>query len=396
MTRVLLVHNYYRQHGGEDEVVASESALLRSRGHEVRLFTVHNDELARRNRLVVAEQSVWNHGTYRRIRSLVAAWNADVVHFHNTFPLVSVAGYHAARASGAAVVQTVHNYRAFCVNALFFRQGRPCERCLGKLVPWPGALLGCYQGSILASSAVAVTITASRALGAMGRAVDRFIVGSRFALRKLVEGGLPKEKVLCKPNSLEVDPGRGGGAGGYALFVGRLAPEKGLATLLTAWRRVGATVPLRVVGDGPLASLVRHAAETQTGVSWLGELPRDEVTREMGDAAFLVFPSEWYETFGRVGMEALARGTPLVVARIGAVAELVDPGRTGVHFVAGDAADLAARVEWLIDHPRELASMRQAAREDYEAKYTAAANYARLSEIYDQAVAAAHEARGAR
>ncbi|MFH1176463.1 MAG: glycosyltransferase family 4 protein [Acidobacteriota bacterium] len=395
MRRVLVVHNYYRQHGGEDEVVANERALLEQRGHEVRLFALHNDDLIQRNRVMTAARSLWNPQTYRALRSLVAGWRADIAHFHNTFPLVSPAGYWAARKGGAAVVQTLHNYRPFCVNALFFRDGRPCELCMGRALPWPGVLHGCYRGSRLASGAAAMAIVGGRILGAAGRAVDRFIAGSAFSAQRYVTGGLPTDKIVLKTHFLASDPGPGDGRGGYALFVGRLAPEKGLATMLSAWQVIGATVPLRIAGDGPLAPLVRHAAATQKGVSWLGELQPNEVAREMGDAAFLVFPSEWYETFGRVGMEALARGTPLVVARIGAVAELVDPGRTGVHFDPGDATDLAAKVAWLIDHPRELASMREAARQDYEAKYTADKNYGRLVEIYDEAVAEASGAHGA-
>ena len=385
VARVLVVHNHYRHHGGEDEVVSSEVELLQSRGHDVRLFTMHNDAVAQMGRLLVALRSVWNHRVYRCLRTLLGSWHADVVHVHNTFPLVSAAAHHAARASGAAVVQTIHNYRSACVNALLYRDGRPCEECLGRKAPWHGVLHGCYRGSRLASAAVAVTVAGSRALGVTDRLVARFIIGSRFAADKLVQAGIPTRKIVVKPNFLEPDPGPGPGAGSYALFVGRLVPEKGVGTLLDAWRLPGTRLPLRIVGGGPLAPLVERAAESDPGITWLGELSHAEVITQMGNAACLVIPSEWYETFGRVGMEALACGTPIVAARIGAVAELVDTGRTGVDFSPGNAAELAAAVGALAARPQALAAMRASAREAFEARYASGPNYGQLMEIYDQA-----------
>ncbi|RTH96480.1 glycosyl transferase family 1, partial [Thermus scotoductus] len=168
------------------------------------------------------------------------------------------------------------------------------------------------------------------------------------------------------------------------LYVGRLSPEKGVRTLLRAWERLGGKVPLKIVGDGPLAEEVRGAAGRLPGVEWLGRKAQEEVYALMGDAAFLVFPSESYETFGRVAIEAFAKGTPVLAADIGAVAEVTDHGRTGLLFRPGDLEDLAAKVEWLLAHPTELARMRKEARAEYEAKYTAARNYEQLIAIYHE------------
>jgi glycosyltransferase involved in cell wall biosynthesis len=161
-----------------------------------------------------------------------------------------------------------------------------------------------------------------------------------------------------------------------------LSPEKGLTTLLAAWEQLGGKIPLKIVGDGPLAPQVVEATKRIPGVEWLGRRPLEEVYELMGEAAFLVFPSEWYETFGRVAIEAFAKGTPVVASAIGAIAELVAPGQTGLHFRLGDVRDLVERVEWALTHPEELAQMRQAARAEFEAKYTADENYRRMMEIY--------------
>jgi len=285
------------------------------------------------------------------------------------------------------VVQTLHNYRLLCPVALFFRDGRVCEDCMGKAVPWPGVVHRCYRGSRAASGVIAAMLTTHRALGTWTKMVDVYVALTEFAQDKFIEGGLPAEKIVVKPNFVAEDPGPGGGSDGYALFVGRLSPEKGIETMLAAWDRLRTGVPLKIVGDGPLRDRVIRAASRQPNVEWLGYKTVAEVHALMKRAGVLVFPSEWYETFGRVAVEAFAAGTPVIAANIGAVGELVEHGRTGLHFRPGDPEDLATRVGWALSHPAELGRMREEARAEYEAKYTAERNYRALMEIYEFALA---------
>lgn len=208
---------------------------------------------------------------------------------------------------------------------------------------------------------------------------------TQFARQKFIQGGFPAEKIVVKPNFVHRDPGVGTGSGGYALFVGRLSVEKGLDTLLAAWEELGTQLPLKIVGDGPLADRVIKAAEKLESVEWLGRKSMAEVYNLMGEATVVIFPSKWYETFGRVAVEAFAKGTPVIAANIGAIAELVEDGRTGLHFQPGNAVDLATQVEWALAHPQELATMRQEARKEFETKYTAKENYRQIMEIYNLA-----------
>lgn len=383
--RILVVHNYYQQTGGEDQIFATECALLEARGHEVRRYTVHNDQIKGMNPLILAKGTVWNSDIYQQLRTLVHQERPQIVHFHNTFPLISPAAYYAVKAEGVPVVQTLHNYRLLCLNAYFFRDGHTCEDCLGKLVPWPGVVHNCYR-SRAASSTLAAMLPIHSLLGTWMKAVDVFIAYSKFAHNKFIQGGLPANKIAFKTNFLHPAPCPGQGKGGYGLFVGRLSPEKGLSTLLAAWETLGSKVPLKIVGDGPLSQQVAEAVERVPGVEWLGLQSLTKVYELMGEAAFLVFPSEWYETFGRVAIEAFAKGTPVIAADIGAVAELVDHGRTGLRFRPGDPEDLRAQVEWTLAHPGELAQMRREARVEFEAKYTAEQNYQILMSIYERAI----------
>lgn len=390
--RILKIHTYYQQPGGEDQSFAAEVALLQEKGHEVRVLTFHNRDLEVLSPWAQAAKTLWNGQAYQEVREAVRAFRPHIVHLHNTFPFASPAVVHAAKAEGVPVVMTLHNYRLLCVNALFFREGRVCEDCLGHL-PWRGAVHGCYRDSRPASAVVAGMLALHRALGTWGK-VDRFIALTEFARKKFIEAGFSPPKVAVKPNFVHPDPGVGEGQGGYALFVGRLSPEKGVETLLQAWARLKGGVPLKVVGDGPLRSRVEAAVGQMEGLEYLGPKPLLEVYRLMGEAAFLVFPSEGYETFGRVAVEAFAKGTPVVAAEIGAAGEVTEHGRTGLHFRPGDPEDLAAKVEWLLLHPEELRRMRREARAEYEAKYTAERNYQLLMEIYGQALEAGHRRRG--
>lgn len=384
--RILTVHNNYQQPGGEEQIFATETALLESYGHEILRYTLDNDRIATTNPLLLAKNTLWNSTVYRELRSLIHAKQPQVAHFHNTFPLISPAAYYAARDEGVAVIQTLHNYRLLCPNALFFRAGRVCEDCLGTTVPLPGVIHGCYRGSHSASAMVAATVSLHSLLGTWTNVVDTFVIYSQFAMNKFIEGGLPAEKLAFKTNFLHPVPTPGQGKGGYAVFVGRLSIEKGLGVMLDAWRQLGGKIPLKILGDGPMAGLVTEAIQEMPEIEWLGRRSLEEVYEIVGDAAFLVFPSEWYETFGRVAIEAFAKGTPVVASNIGAIAELVDHQHNGLLFRPSDPTDLANQIEWLLAHPQKLAQMRLTARSEFDAKYTANDNCKRLIEIYQTAL----------
>jgi glycosyltransferase involved in cell wall biosynthesis len=391
--RILLVHNRYQQPGGEDAVFRSEGALLRSQGHEVVEFVENNAWLNRVNPLEAAVNTIWSCKTWRRIRALMQESKSDVAHFHNTFPIVSPAAYYACEEAGVPVVQTLHNYRLLCPNAVFFRYGYVCEDCLGKLVPWPGVLHRCYRGSRAATGAVATMLVVHRLLRTWQQKVDVFIALTEFARQKFIQGGLPADRIVVKPNFVHPDPGLGTHEGGYALFAGRLSPEKGVRTLLAAWERLGVGIPLKIVGDGPLARQVAETANRNPRVEWLGSQPLERVYSLMGGAAVILVPSLWYEGFPRVIVEAYAKGTPVIASDLGALAELVEDGRTGLRFRPGNPEDLAAKVEWAWTHPRQLAEMGQEARREYELKYTAERNYEQLMEIYRLAIERARSRR---
>jgi glycosyltransferase involved in cell wall biosynthesis len=383
--KILVAHTFYKQPGGEDQCVAAEVAMLKAHGHQVIQYFLHNDSTDTMGRVRLATRTIWSRTAYRELRQLLKAHRPQIAHFHNTFPLISPAAYYAAQAEDVRVVQTLHNFRLCCVNALLFREGAVCETCLGRTIPWAGIARGCYRNSHTASATIAAMVTAHRALGTWRNAVDMYIALSESSRCKLVAGGIPADKIAIKGNFAYPDPGPGTGKGGYAIYVGRLSEEKGLQTLLGAWRDLRAP-PLKLVGDGPLSSMLQDAAAHNPSIQWLGRLSLDTVYELVGDAAFLVLPSQCYENFPRTVIEAFAKATPVIVSRLGAMAEIVDDGRNGLHFQPGNSADLATKVQAMLADPLALQRMRRAARLTFDQRFTAEANHSRLMTIYEQAL----------
>jgi len=386
--KILLLHNFYREPGGEDGVVMQEKALLEARGHSVDLFSVSNNSFSGLlNTVSVACGTVYSRKSRRLVQQKIASFRPDVVHVHNFFPQLSPSVYYACQASHVPVIQTLHNFRLICPNALLFREGKPCEDCVGRSFAWPGVMHACYRGSRAGTTVLASMLTAHRLWGTWRKRVDAYIALSDFAQNKLIAGGVPASRLFVKPNCLLPDPGVRRESADFALFVGRLSPEKGIKTLLAAWSRLQGR-NLKIVGDGPL----RNAVEKEhANIEFVGRRSSEAVLELIGAAAFLILPSECYENFPRVIVEAFAKGVPVLGSRLGSPEELIADGRTGLLFRPGDAEDLSIKAEWLFTHPHELKGMSQAARKEFEFKYTADRNYERLIEIYHSAMEVSHQ-----
>lgn len=365
-----------------------ERELLKRNGHTVDFLEMDNAEIVGFLRKAqTALDAVYSLTAKRILRDRIRAFKPDVVHIFNFFPLLSPSIYYACREAGVPVIQKISNFRLICPSALLLRDGKICEDCLGKLIPWPGVLHACYRDSRIGSTVVATMLSTHRLLGTWQRAVDAYIARTNFSRDKLIEGGLPAEKIGVVP-SFAPDPGNPDGNGRFAFFAGRLSQEKGIATLLSAWRRLNGSSPsLKVAGDGPMKDEVIRSAN-EGHIEYVGPLSREKVQTLMREAAFLVFPSICYENFPLSIVESFASGVPVVASGVGAMAEIIDDGRTGVHFRAGDPEDLATKVQWMSNHPAETAQMRRAARNEYLLKYTPDRNYELLMDLYDRVIQA--------
>lgn len=386
--RILIAHNFYQQSGGEDTVYAAEVELLKKHGHTIIEYTDTNTRIQEMSPIAVALQTIWSQPSYNKISRILQKEKPDVVHFHNTFPLISPSAYYACRKERIPVIQTLHNYRILCPVSTFARNSKICEECLGKKFAFPGICYACYHSSRKQTAVISIMISFHKVLGTWKNLVDSYIVMTNFSQHKFVEGGLPPTKIRVKPHFIAHNLDSRSTKGDFALFVGRLSSEKGVLTLLKAWQALSLPVPLKIIGDGLLRNEVIKTIEnnSQKRIEYLGAVQHNQVLSLIKDAFFLVFPSECYETFGMVAIECFAQGVPVVGSNIGVLPEIIKNGETGLLFNPGDPTDLRSKVEWLWNHPEESAHMGRNARKEYEEKYTPEHNYKMLMEIYSSAI----------
>ncbi len=381
--RILVLHNRYQHPGGEDAVVQAEVALLRDNGHTVHLHEADNQSIEGQIEAFRAALScVWSFSAARDVRTKILQYHPDIVHVHNFFPRLSPSVHFSSVRCGVPVVQTLHNYRLLCPASTLSRDGRVCEDCLNKMYPWPAITHECYHHSRMASGALANMIFIHRVCATLNTSVSGFIALSEFARAKFIAAGLPGDRVTVKPNFVNSRSAMGDGKGKYALFVGRLAAEKGIGVLLKAWTKLNNDLSLLIAGDGPLASQINEGTAAHRSIQWLGWRSQKEVSALMEKAKVLILPSLWYEGFPLVVVEAFAAGLPVIASRIGTLAEVVTDRRTGLLFPPGNADDLAQAVNWSLAHPSELEAMRFEARREFDTKYTPKVNYEKLMRIY--------------
>jgi glycosyltransferase involved in cell wall biosynthesis len=388
--KVLLGHVFYRSSApsGEDAVFSNERNLLQSAGLRIVSFEKHNDELNDQrlsDKVGNAINCIWSRRSYREIKALLRKEKPDVAHFHNTFPQLSSSVYSACRELGVPVVQTLHNYRFICANGLLQRNDKPCEDCLGTSL-LPALRHRCYRGSLLATSALTGNIAARRLSGNLSTGVHRYIALTEFAKSRFIAGGLPAERIRVKPNFMEDIGATPAVKSGYALYVGRLSQEKGVQTLIDAWLKLP-RIPLKIVGDGPLRAFLQHKASTNNlPIEFLGQLEKAQVHQQVASARLQIVPSQCYEGFPMVVLEAFAHHTPVFASRIGSLQELIQDGVSGFSFAPSDSADIAATITRYWEDDDALRSVSATAYELFRNRYTSTPNLTALLDIYRQAI----------
>lgn len=395
--KVLLAHNFYGSSApsGENRVYLAEKELLKSHGHTVIEFTRYSDEI--RNRGFVGKlqgglATPWNPFTEKKIRHLLKTEKPEILHVHNTFPLLSPSIFQAAEGSDVATVYTVHNYRIYCAAGSPMRNSLPCMECLDKQNAFPALKYGCYRESRIATFPMVVMIGLHRRMGTWQKYVDAFITLSEFQKEKLIGAGLPAQRVYVKPNFYPAPPlprpwlerQR------KVVFIGRLSPEKGVHVLLEAWKEWGEAAPLlELIGDGKEKENLRKSLKNTVAekkVCFTGQLLFDQTQERLAEASLLILPSLCFEGFPMVIREAFALGVPVVASRIGAIPFIIKDGDSGMMFQPGDSTELLKVVKALWENSTRLSNMAEAARKEFEIKYTADENYDMLMEIYRAAI----------
>ncbi len=385
--RILQLHNRYQITGGEEGVVLAEQQLLQQFEHTVERLEVTNDDITSPiDKARVAVNAIYSQSAKQQVHQRIEQFQPDVVHVHNFFPLLSPSVYDACRDRGVPVVQTLHNYRLACPNAMFFRDGQICESCLDQNSPWPGVQHGCYRGSAAQTAVVASMLALHGWRKTWQERVDAFICLTEFQRQKLVAAGLPIERMHLKPNFLFApEPSRQPADVPFFLIVGRLSAEKGIDIAIAAYSHDPHLPPLKIVGDGPARSALAQqviAANLTDRITFLGRQDKSQVLVLMQQAIALIFPSIWYEGFPLTIVEAFGCGLPVIASNFGSMAEIVEAGHTGLPFEARNPTDLATKMAYLADRPALQQQLAHNAQQTYQDRYTPAINLTQLLAIY--------------
>lgn len=378
--RVLILHNRYQQPGGEDAVVRAEAMLLRQNGLEVEVFEVDNLRISGLNGKARAFLDIADSTeSAELLKRRVSSFSPDVLHIHNFFPLLSPSVHRVGRQMGLAVVQTLHNYRAICAAATFYRDGEVCESCLNGS-KFNALFHRCYKNSALGTISL---LRFQRAFREKWFDVDRFVALTQFSKEKFISGGFPSDRLVVKPNfvydtsSLPLNNPRQG-----ALYVGRLSEEKGVTFLVEAWKLLP-QLKLTIVGDGPERAFLQKNASPN--VRFAGRLDTEQINELMRRSRFLIVPSKWYEGFPMVIAEAYSNGLPVIASDIGSLSEIITP-KSGFLFDIGNADSFCRVVSKAFSIGEYGNTMGSSARALYEELYSPSRNYERLRSIYNEAI----------
>jgi glycosyltransferase involved in cell wall biosynthesis len=343
--KILQLHNRQLMRGGADSVVEREAAALTRRGHEVRQLFADNADVERIGTLRSGMKAIWNLEMSRRLRADIRTFRPDVVHVHTPFPIMSPAVFRVAHAEGVRTVATVHSFRYSCVAATFLRDGKTCTECIGKTLKTPAVRHRCYKGGTASSAALAAGLSLHHSIGTLRHRVDLFLALTQFMADRLIEDGIPPDRVTMKPNFVPDIASSTRGRDGSILFAGRLVPEKGVHTLLNGWELIDQPLKLTIVGDGPMRQEVESAARRNDNIDFRGWLDPPQLHALLAQAAAVVVPSTWHEAGVPLSvLESFSAGTPVITSDLPNLSEAVTPGENGVRFRTGDPTSLAKAI----------------------------------------------------
>lgn len=384
-----MVHNYYQQSGGEDEVFKNEIEILRNNNVEVSIYTISNsdiDNISKVEKIKTGVNAIWSYKQYKNIISILAKHKPDVVHIHNFFPLISPSIFYACSNMKIPVVQTLHNYRLICPAATFLRENKVCEDCLtGSL--YNSVKHGCYRESKVQTIPVATMISINRVIKTWKNKVSRYIALTDFAKGKFVQAGIEEQLITVKPNFVIEPSTINDRRDNFLLFVGRISPEKGVGILLNAWSNIKDKkgMKLIIIGDGPDKDKFAKLYEEHEDIIFKGKIDHSKIINYMSRARFLLVPSIWYEGFPMTILEAYSVGTPVIASKIGSLQEVVKDSVTGFHFEKGSIDSLSKVIEEALFY-KNYENLVNQTKKEYLNKYTPTVNAKMLMGIYSETI----------
>lgn len=384
--KILLIHNQYQHHGGEDTVLESELKLLEKMGENVDILLFNNDNInSAISKIKFGLYSFYNPNSSRLLKEKIDKFQPDIIHVHNFFPIASPSLFYVANEKKIPIVMTIHNYRLICPNAMFFREEKVCEDCISKSFAMDGVIHGCYRDSKLQTLFLASMTWFHTKNHTWQNRVDKYIALTHFAKNKFLNSSLKlnSSKIEIKPNFV-VDNGFDLEKEEYCLFVGRLSKEKGIDILLKSFQ--DSTRKLMIIGTGPMLKTVEEHSKKNSNIEYLGFQSIDFIIDKLKKAKASIFTSIWYEGMPMTILESFSTATPVLCGDIGGPAEIVENERTGFTYKIGNSMELQSTIERLYNEPELYTTLCKNARKKFEEKYSEEKNYTQLINIYKKVI----------
>ena len=389
--KILIVHNFYKDFGGEDTHVIQMKNILEDKGHIIVPYFAYSKDIDRLSicrKLFLPFRNIFSIKTYREIIRLVQKERPDVAQVYHVTPLISPSVYFALKSMGIPTIQIFQNFRYMCPNGLFLiRSGEICERCKnGNFIN--AVLRKCYRNSYAQTIAQSFNLFLHRKLGTYSKKIDIFVTTNQFSRTKFIESGLPANKIMTIYGFISVyDFKPSWDSDNYSVYMGRLSREKGLHTLLKAFTELP-SIDLKIIGEGPIRKELEEFVlnKGEKNIEFLGYIKGKKRFDILRRAKFMILPSECYDTFPFVVLESFALGTPVIGSKIGGIAEQIEEGKNGLLFRPKDPNELKKKMKTLTENPDLLRSMRQQARKSAEEKYSQEVGYNYFMTLYSKLI----------
>lgn len=386
--RILLIHNYYQQRGGEELAFENEISILKAGGHDVESVIFKNETSSGfAGKSGAAIFAVYNFISAKKLKKVIRFFKPDVIHIHNMFFVASPSLLFVAGKLRIPVIVTLHNYRLICCNAVLLRDNKVCELCVNKSLPLHGIRYKCYRRSAIQSAWMTGITGVHKLLKTWEHKVTAYIVLTEFARKKLLHSslGASQEQMVIKPNFV-FDPGDGKfPREDFFLFAGRISPEKGIESLIEAFTGLN-EYKLMIAGDGPDKDRLQEKYKHNTNIIFAGKINREELLGILKRCKALIVPSLWYEMLPFIIIEAFATGTPVLASKLGSMQEMISDGYNGIHFIAGDISDMRNKIISFAAKADQNYNMYQNARKTYLDKYHPDQHYQSIINIYKGAI----------
>jgi glycosyltransferase involved in cell wall biosynthesis len=385
--KIMQIHNEYKYFGGEDTVLENEKIILVKNGHEVtQIIRNNNNEIKNIwDQLIISRNLIHSKKSEKIINDKINLIKPDIVHIHNFFPLWTTSILDACLKNRVPVVMTLHNYRLLCAKASLYRNGKICELCPQKGLHH-ALYYGCYQNSFIKTLPV-VNLLFNIKKKKLWLKIDKLIALTKFGKKKFIEFGIPENKLTVKPNFIDeskqvknFNPIKEE----FVLYIGRLTKEKGIETLLKAWEKID--YKLKIFGDGPLKEKIKKIINKNKKIELNESVPNIEISKKMSQAKFLIFPSGWYEGFSMVLLEAFSNKLPVLSSDIGSMKEIITDKKNGILFKTNNVEDLIEKINFMINNPNLLNTIKEKAYDRYLDLYAPQKNYEMLIKIYKETI----------